>query len=184
MVLRSLAIILFVVGFIVALFDFASDGFTFADPIWIAAVLVAAAGATVGVLLRKRGSDATVANVVWRVAPLAGVAVGIFYICVFFWPQPASAESSYFGITVLAYAAIGLVWGCLCAGGAVIGSKIVGRLSAVAIGSVFGAIIAGILTAPLVNGAPMCFALGGIVTAAICAAVPLAYRGTTPLRYP
>ena len=103
MALRTLAILLFVVGFIVALLDFASDGFTLADPIWIAAVLVAAAGAVVGILLRKRGGDATVANVVWRVAPLTGTALGILYICVFHRRNLRAIPLGYRGTPPLRY---------------------------------------------------------------------------------
>jgi hypothetical protein len=179
--LRTLGIVLFVVGFVVALFDLASDAPGRLDLVWIPALVVAVIGAILGVLLRKRGAEVRVSNVVWRVAPLSGIAIGVLYMVIL---VPPGGESSYFGISLLAGAGAGLVWGCLCAGGAVLGSKISPHLVAVAIGSVLGAGVAGFLTSWIFQGPPIYIALGVIITLAICLALALAFRGKPPLKFP
>ena len=177
--LRTLGIVLFVAGFVVALFDLASDAPGRLDLVWILALVVAVIGAILGVLLRKRGAEVRVSNVVWRVAPLTGIAIGILYIVILVAP---GGESAYLGISLLAGAGTGLVWGCLCAGGAVLGWKASGRLVAAAIGSILGAIVAGILTSWMFQDGSIYLVFGAIITAAICLALAVGYRGEPTLK--
>jgi energy-coupling factor transporter transmembrane protein EcfT len=178
MLLRTLGIVVFVTGFVAALLDFAGHVPGQADSVWIWALAVAAIGAAVGVLLRKRRAELTVSNVVWRIAPLTGITVGMIYIVIVIGP---GGDSAYLGISLLAGAGTGLVWGCLCAGGAVLGSKIAARFLAVAVGSVLGAIVAGILTSWMFQDGLAYIAFGAIITLAILLALALVYRGSLPI---